>query len=305
LYQISRKRKREYLLHDRALNRRLADWGLAEARLVIRDPSGKEKQLTGDTLQVLMDALVRIERQGRALQRRGLALDEFVRRHLDPENGALPTIRAILDGEEHLFYSESEFAAFRSGAEERFGELKVVDARLGGEDPAQATTEGSAKVLRRSELGESTVLQEQFGRLGEFGVGVEDYFSQRKRRISGELEPARFILYSGDQETRELNNLAELVPGVRQIGSNGVQVKRYKGLGEMNADELWETTMDPERRSLIKVIISDAEQDDDPEQFEIDAREADRIFSILMGDDVEARREFIGANAASVRNLDV
>jgi DNA gyrase subunit B len=92
---------------------------------------------------------------------------------------------------------------------------------------------------------------------------------------------------------------------VRDLGSRGVQIKRYKGLGEMNADELWETTMDPESRALLKVIISEADSEDDRQQLEMDAREADRIFSILMGDDVETRREFIGANAASVKNLDV
>ncbi len=307
LYQISRKRKHEYLLNDRALNHRLLDWGLAEARLLVRDETNGERQLQdGEGLRALIRILEKTERQARGMQRRGIVMEEFVRRHRDPDTGTLPKIRAILNGEEHLFYSETEFATFRSQAEERFGELKVVEAGTFADDELPAGTEpGDAQRLVRSELGECAVLEEQFAALREFDLTVDDYFAQRQRRVSGELEPAKFILYAGQERVRELNNLAEVVPGVRQIGSRGVQIKRYKGLGEMNADELWETTMDPESRALLKVIVSEADFQEDPEQVGLDSREADRIFSILMGDDVESRREFIETNATSVRNLDV
>jgi len=117
------------------------------------------------------------------------------------------------------------------------------------------------------------------------------------------VDPARFLLKHGGEVVRELDNLRQLVEAVRQVGSAGVEVKRFKGLGEMNGEELWDTTMDPERRSMLKVVISD--DPDDPEQMALDAREADRIFSILMGDNVELRRQFIETNAAHVKNLDI
>ena len=77
-----------------------------------------------------------------------------------------------------------------------------------------------------------------------------------------------------------------------EFGEKGVMVQRYKGLGEMNAEQLWETTLDPANRSLISVKMDDA-------------IEADRMFTILMGDEVEPRRDFIQTNARYVKNLDV
>ncbi|TPB50681.1 DNA topoisomerase IV subunit B, partial [Burkholderia pseudomallei] len=85
---------------------------------------------------------------------------------------------------------------------------------------------------------------------------------------------------------QELNTLLE------QLGRSGIELQRYKGLGEMNAEQLWETTMNPETRTLLQVSIEDASM-------------ADEIFSMLMGDKVAPRKEFIEENARYVRNLDI
>ncbi|MEZ5100476.1 MAG: DNA topoisomerase (ATP-hydrolyzing) subunit B [Thermoleophilia bacterium] len=100
-----------------------------------------------------------------------------------------------------------------------------------------------------------------------------------------------FALQLG-KKSREAPTFEELRSGILDLAKEGIQVSRFKGLGEMNADELWETTMNPANRVLIRVGVEDAAQ-------------ADRIFSMLMGDQVEPRREFIEQNAKHVRFLDV
>jgi DNA gyrase subunit B len=88
------------------------------------------------------------------------------------------------------------------------------------------------------------------------------------------------------------NTYSELRQGALDLAKEGIQLSRFKGLGEMNPEQLWETTMDPARRMLIRVEVEDAHA-------------ADRMFSVLMGDQVEPRREFIEQNARDVRFLDV
>ena len=94
------------------------------------------------------------------------------------------------------------------------------------------------------------------------------------------------------EDEYDVASLGGICPSIRQIGGKGVDIKRFKGLGEMNADQLWDTTMNPATRTLLNVCVNDA-------------GEADRLFSILMGDNVEKRRNFIQEHALEVQNLDV
>jgi DNA gyrase subunit B len=93
-------------------------------------------------------------------------------------------------------------------------------------------------------------------------------------------------------DVHEVASLGDICPAVRQIGGKGIEIKRFKGLGEMNADQLWDTTMNPNTRTLLHVWLDDA-------------GEADRLFSVLMGDDVEGRRRYIQDHALEVQNLDI
>ena len=103
------------------------------------------------------------------------------------------------------------------------------------------------------------------------------------------------VLYKAvreDQEDVYLESLRDVLKFVQGEGKKGLTIQRYKGLGEMNPEQLWETTMDPEKRTVLKVALEDAV-------------EADKTFTTLMGDEVEPRREFIHKYAREVKNLDV
>jgi DNA gyrase subunit B len=277
LFQLAKGKTRGYLLDDAALNGRLTQLGLERTRLEISRPGSAARVLQGDELRALRDVVEEIERQARVLGRRGIVFGTFADRR--GPDGRLPILRGQTDQEERYFYTEAEFAAFRNEAAAR------------------------GKSVVKTELSEAQQLQRCFARLGEFGCEPGDLFLHREELITGELSPAVFTLRPASGDGRELDNLAELPAGVRAIGARGWEIKRFKGLGEMNKDELWETTMDPAHRVLRKVIVG--ETSDDPEQADIDAVEADRMFSILMGEDVELRRAFIEENAVHVKNLDV
>jgi DNA gyrase subunit B len=113
------------------------------------------------------------------------------------------------------------------------------------------------------------------------------------RRLNSDLEATKapYKLKTGDEE-RTVDSLKAVAEAVLAAGQKGVEVQRYKGLGEMNPEQLWETTMNPEKRSMLKVEIGSQE-------------EAEEIFSRLMGDLVEPRRQFIEENALNVKNLDI
>ena len=116
----------------------------------------------------------------------------------------------------------------------------------------------------------------------QYNCDVSDLFLKREEQVTGDLTPAIFVLRHEQDQEIDLDNLAEMLQGVRGIGGRGWEIKRFKGLGEMNKEELWETTMDPANRVLRKVAIGESATD--PEQAGIDASEADHIFSVLMGE---------------------
>jgi len=308
LYQIRRGKRSEYVLNDAVLNAKLTEWGLDGTTLEVRNADGSvARQLRDEELRRLIRLLEQIEAQRRVLRRRGVELELLCQRHRDPDSGAFPIWRAAVyrPGEdrpvEYFGYTDEQFGELCAQERAARGEVEVVDA--GGLGADAGNGHGAPHRIVRYDLSEGRALEQLFRQLGQMGFSVDDFFMMRQEQVTGELTPAKFVLVNGESHTKELNNVAEVPEGVREIGSRGIEVKRFKGLGEMNPEQLWETTMDPARRTLRKVVIS--EEPEDAEQLEIDSREADRVFSILMGDDVEARRQFIEANAIHVKNLDI
>ena len=265
------------MLDDTELNAHLTHLGLEGTGLEIRRPGQEPRPLSSERLTELLELVDSIERKAKILARRGIPLAHFIGQR--DSSGRLPVVRAQSNGDEEYFYAEDDFQAYRRD--------KVA---LG------------ASVVRH-ELTEAPLLRQYLDQLADFGCDVSDLFLRREEQVTGELSPAIFVLTTTSGDPAELNNLLELPAGVRSIGARGREIKRFKGLGEMNKQELWETTMNPANRVMRQVVIG--ETDADPEQIAIDAAEADTMFSILMGDDVERRREFIEDNAIRVKNLDI
>ncbi len=303
LFSLGKRGKLEYVLNEQALNTKLTSLGLEGTSLLIRALDGKggvtskvATELTGKKVSTLMSMIDELESQMFILRRRAIDIREFLTRHYDPEDG-LPKIRVQLDGEVHFFYTEKKYTEFCKQAQKRFGQIELED---GSEDAPPDV----AAAITRTDLSEVSVIEKIMRKLEkDWNITITDYFRRHEENVAGQAMPARFALKTKDDKIYEIPNFSMIPKTIRDYGASGLEVKRFKGLGEMNPNELWSTTMDPEKRSLRKITIS--EEPDDPVQLQVDMRETDRIFSILMGENVEQRRNFIETHATEVKNLDV
>lgn len=304
LFLLKKGKQSEFILNEGRLFRMLTDWGIADTELLIRtlDDDGLkvigEQSLKGAELEALVANLDKLSRAGRALERRGIVVQSFLADHRS--NGGLPRVKAVIADDEKYFANDIEFNAFRAKIKQDHEKIEVID---GGVSLPAIRGEEGVTVVVRYELPEAEELEKAIQWLSERNISIDDYFTHREELITGELSLAKYILKPASGDEVELDGLAAVSEGIRALGQRGASLKRFKGLGEMNPDELWETTLDPTARKLLQVVIS--EEKDDEVQVEADGRAADRIFSILMGSDVEVRRSFIEANAIHVKDLDI
>jgi DNA gyrase subunit B len=289
LYQVTRRKKSEYVLNERAMRQTLTLLGLEGAQLVVRDidSGGNElKRIGGDVLRRVIDLLARLEELVRVVQRRGIDFADFLSRR--DAAGRLPLYRVVVEGEERFFHTAAERDTFLG--EQKLWAADEELAKIAGEDERPAN-EGYQRLQRNQELHEVKELEKHFAQLETFGLRTEDYYLRQEESASGEKLPTRYALVVEDKGT-DVPGVSEILPAVLGLGKQGIEIKRYKGLGEMNAEELWETTLDRSKRTLMRVTLQEA-------------GEAERMFSVLMGEDVERRRQFIEAHAMEVKNLDV
>ena len=269
LFRVKRKKNIQYVYNADDLTRTLVQLGLQGTELKI---DGQDKVVKGRVLEDLVKTLVELEGHISHLGIQRLAFDKLLTLRR-AEDGKFPRFRASFDGDVRHFYSEAEMKDFiKKEQERRSKELSVYEE---GEELGDGTDSVVIGELRECEEAEKTILAI------EKMVGKDAF-------TAGE---GRFVLVNEDQE-QSLSSAREILDAVRKIGQKGLDIQRYKGLGEMNPDQLWETTMDPERRILKRIGIKDAVK-------------ADHMFTVLMGSKVEPRREFIEKHALEVRNLDV
>ncbi len=278
LYEIKRKgqKKSEYILNEAQMRQNTENRGLEGSELVVREPDGTIRQVKQAKLAFLVKIMNDAERSLSILARRGIVFKDFVETYFNGKQ--LPVYQIRAEGADEFYHHKDDY-------EKRLSELNSASLEIDEETQQEKAffSEEMHEVLRLNEI--CSRLQQ------DYDLDWRDCLLQQQKSVSGEDLPTRFVVVNGGQE-HPVSSLDQIAPTVRQIGSGEMEIKRFKGLGEMNSDQLWSTTMDPTQRTLLKVQLEDA-------------GEADRLFSILMGDDVEKRRNFIQEHALEVQNLDV
>jgi DNA gyrase subunit B len=290
LYQIKRKKREEYVDDDVQLNKILISLGAEDVRL---RNLADNKELSAAQLKDILESLERLAKLSESIRRHGGDFESFLGERA-AKTGKLPSyLVKVRDGNEeavYYFHDEKEVRQFhQENPDLSLFEDETQQELLPLATPAVVKTNGANR--RRGkliELHESTTIQKIMGELARKGLQVDHYAAADKPIFE-------LIEGDGDKGTvHPLFSIPEIHQKIVEIGRRGVQIKRFKGLGEMNAKELFNTTMDPEKRKLLKVDLNDD-----------NAVDADKMFTILMGDVVEPRRQFIEDNALNVRNLDV
>jgi len=284
LYKVTRKKREEYIADDDALNEILITLGSEDVRL---RKYGSDDEVDRDLLKSVLDTLAQLTRFTATLEGHGGNFQDLLAEGI---NGHLPEymVRIRVGNEEETRYFATEKELLSYAHENR--DLRLFEEELTEEEDAELKEkyQGVQRRAVKRDLHESTAISKVLARLNEFGLKTEPFFS--------EDEPL-YELIEGDGKDAEalpVFNLFEILDRVLEIGRRGMRIQRFKGLGEMNAKELYATTMDPEKRQFLQVRLD-----------EENAIEADKMFDVLMGDIVEPRKRFIEDNALNVQNLDV
>ena len=299
LYLIKRKKREEYVDDDAQLNKILIDIGSDEVKV---KNLADGKVFSSTQLKEILQLLERFAKFSDAIRRHGGDFEDFLAER-DPKTGRLPTFMVkVREGNTEwatYFPGEEAVREFHEGNRD----LNLYDDPTPESQDAENPTEAAPEPVvskpskkapeaarRRAkliELHESTSAQKLIDELARKGLKIEHYSSS---------DQPIFELVEGEGDkalTHPLFAIPEILVKILEIGKRGLSIQRFKGLGEMNPKQLFETTMNPEKRKMLKVVLN-----------EDNAVEADRMFTILMGDVVEPRRQFIEDNALNAR-LDV
>jgi DNA gyrase subunit B len=284
LYKVTRKKREEYVADDFELNKILISIGSDEVRL---RKAGTEDYLESDLLETVLDSLSQLTRFVRTLEGHGGSFKEILNQS---EGDKLPEymVRVRIGNEEDISYFIDEKSLLQFSNENR--DLRLFNEEL-SEEEIESYSSKNEGIQRRGikyELHECLAISKILLRLEELGISTSPFYSDDK---------PTYELVEGEGEQMIVDpvfNLFEILDRILDIGKRGMRIQRFKGLGEMNAKELYSTTMNPETRTLLRVQF-------DHENYD----EASKMFDVLMGDVVEPRKRFIEDNALNVQNLDV
>jgi DNA gyrase subunit B len=284
LFKVTQRKEVRFVQTREEMATELFGRGLKAAGLEVQAVNGRAgRTVPAETLAELVPVLEEIDEAARSLDRRGHPFADFLRK-LTP--AGLPVFHVRLGRDEKYLHTADEVAAYRAERSQQLGRDLVVsdDVPTGpAEEPADERYR-----FHVDEWHEVKALNKALARLAALGFEPADLVPLA--RVAGREPPVRFVLTGADSR-KELDHLRQLVAEIRKAGEKGLTVTRFKGLGEMDPDELWETTLDPQKRTLLRVTLTDA-------------LAAEKMFRTLMGDEVDGRREFILKHRANVEDID-
>ncbi|MFH1451489.1 MAG: toprim domain-containing protein, partial [bacterium] len=278
-YRIKKDKKEIFMESETQLDQYLLEEGIKGVSLVRKDGAHKViNMFDSKKLSQILESIVHIEEYLSKIKRKRLGWKDYVS---FKASGGLPLYK--IDDVNNIeppqyIYTEKEWKKFKTEylvkkkeTIQHEGELPLTDADmdLGPEV---------------KDLWEFPKIDELVRKIQKAGLNITELGSTEK-------ESGEYVLTCKDEEIK-VNDFSQLIQTIKNFGMKGAMLQRYKGLGEMNPEQLWETTMNPENRKLLKVSMEDTV-------------EAERIFTTLMGDKVEPRRNFIYEHALEVKNLDI
>ena len=283
LYRVIQRKQVRYVQTHQAMMSELISLGMSGTRLTVKADS---TVFTGENLQKIVDLATQMEQPLELLERRGIDI-RYLIRFAGGEKSRLPRYRVLYAESEKWFMERDDADAFLQSLQP-----PVPENTDAAPVPEPVETAAAAapreKIAQLVDLHEIKTLNDVFAQLKDYGFFVADYTPAGLRNA----EPIYPFVLERDDDRVPLTNLRDLLVELRQMGEKGLTLTRFKGLGEMNSEELWDTSMDPEKRTLLQVRMEDAAA-------------ADEIFRVLMGDAVEPRREFIEKHALDVKELDI
>jgi len=278
LYRVTRKKKSHYIHSEKEMEAYMLELGLSDLHFSLL---AKGKEFSPEEVTEFIDSVLELESIVLRLEKKAVVFREFLRAR--NEERKLPKYQIELsDGLQFVFSSE-EFEALKRADEEK-QKLEYEEQVLAlPEEERQGMSNFSPKRINFIELYDEERLAALEEKLKVNDLIIDDWLVARRELVKVTDESGHETIVS---------TLGDLIRLIRENGKKGIDIQRYKGLGEMNADQLWETTMDTEKRTLVQVKLEDAVA-------------ADQVFTMLMGDEVPPRRRFIEKHALLVENLDI
>jgi DNA gyrase subunit B len=282
LYKVKKSKKEMYLDSEEELDKFLFSSAIDGLSLSLLQDGKEIKEIDDKTLRKIVTSISELDTLLKKIHKKGVFWKDYLK---FKEEGKLPLYRTVVEGNVRYIYSDKEWKEFKDQLLVKRRELLASQGEL-----AEITENLQLDDImpEYKDLWELARIDKLAKQLEEEGLHLEHYGESHTKPVY-RLQDAQKKM-QGD--IYDLHSTTELVETIREIGNKGTTIQRYKGLGEMNPDQLWETTMDVKNRKLLQVKLEDA-------------IETDRIFTTLMGDQVEPRRAFIQMHALDVINLDI